>query len=142
MADRVLPNGQPQSLYFLKGHPQASIFKGMAVILMERGFFKEVGLKAQCKDFKCPEDCIDCCCHCFLFNQPNFTAVKSTLKMHRKEHGFPAFFLPKFHLELNPIKQCWCCAKLIYCEFLLSLKEEVMHLYVVETLDAVSLKHV
>ena len=35
MADRVLPNGQPQPLYFPEGHPQASIFKGMATILAE-----------------------------------------------------------------------------------------------------------
>ena len=142
MADGVLPNGQPQSLYFPEGHPQAGVFKGMAVILMERGFFEEAGLKAQCKDFKCPEDCVDCCCRRFLFNQPDFTAVKSTLEMRCKERGFPAFFLPKFHPELNPIEQCWCRAKLIYREFPLSSKEDVMHSYVIETLDTVSLKHV
>ena len=56
MTDGVLPNGQPQFLYFPEGHPQAGIFKGMAMILMERGFFKEASLNAQCKDFKCPED--------------------------------------------------------------------------------------
>ena len=35
MADGVLPNGKPQSLYFPEGHPQGGMFKGMAVILME-----------------------------------------------------------------------------------------------------------
>ena len=35
MADGVLPNGQLQPLYFPEGHPQAGVFKGMAVILME-----------------------------------------------------------------------------------------------------------
>ena len=94
MADGVLLNGQPQSLYFPEGHPQAGIFKGMVVILMEQGFFKEASLKAQWKDFKCPKDRIDCCCRCFLFNQPNFTAIESTLEMHCKERGFPAFSFP------------------------------------------------
>jgi hypothetical protein len=48
MADGALQNGQPQPLYFLEGHPQAGIFKGMAMILMERGFFKEAGVRANC----------------------------------------------------------------------------------------------
>lgn len=142
MADGVLPNGQLQSLYFPEGHPQAGIFKGMAVILMERGFIKEAGLKAQCKGFKCPEDRIDCCCCRFLFSQPDFAIIKSTLELRCKEHGFPSLFLPKFHPELNPIEQCWCRAKLMYREYLLSSKEDVMHLHVVETLDTISLKHV
>ena len=142
MADGVLPNGQPQSLYFPEGHPQASIFKGMAIILMEQGFIKEAGLKAQCKGFKCPEDCIDCCFRRFLFSQPNFAIIKSTLELCCKERGFPSLFLPKFHLELNPIEQCWCRAKLMCHEYLLSSKEDVMHLYIVETLDTISLKHV
>ena len=142
MADGVLPNGQPQPLYFPEGHPQAGVFKGMAVILKERGFFREAGLNAQCKDFKCPEDRIDCCCHRFLFNQPDFTAVESTLEKRCKEHGFPILFLLKFHPELNLIEQCWCNVKLTYREFPRSSKEAVMHLYVVKTLDSISLKHV
>ena len=142
MANGVLPNGQPQSLYFPEGHPQAGVFKGMATILTERGFFKEATLNAQCKDFKCPNDRIDCCCRRFLFNQPDFTAVESTLETRCKEHGFPALFLPKFHPELNPIEQCWCRAKLMYREFPPSPKEVVMHSYVVDTLDAISLKHI
>ena len=142
MANGVLPNGQPQHLYFAEGHPQAGVFKGMAVILMERGFLKEVNLNAQCKDFKCPEDRIDCCCRRFLFNQPDFAAVKSTLETRCEERGFPALFLPKFHPELNPIEQCWCFAKLMYREFPLSSKEAVMRLYVIDVLDAVSLKHI
>ena len=142
MANGVLPSGQPQSLYFTEGHPQAGIFKGMAVILMERGFFKEATLNAQCKDFKCPKDRVDCCSRRFLFNQPDFAAVKSTLEMRCEERGAPALFLPKFHPELNPIEQCWCYAKLMYREFPLSPKEVTMHSYVVNSLDAISLKHV
>ena len=108
MANGVLPNGEPQSLYFPEGHPQGRMFKGMAVILMERGFVKEAGLKAQCKDFKCPENRIDCCCHRFLFSQPDFADVKSTLELYCEQRGFQSIFLPKFHPELNPIEQCWC----------------------------------
>ena len=142
MANGVLPDGQPQPLYFAEGHPQAGIFKGMAVILAERGFFKEAALNAQCKDFKCPKDQVDCCSRRFLFNQPDFTAVKSTLEMRCEERGSPALFLPKFHPELNPIEQCWCYAKLMYREFPLSPKEAVMHSYVVSVLDSISLKHI
>ncbi|KAJ7192309.1 hypothetical protein GGX14DRAFT_537754 [Mycena pura] len=32
-------NGQPQPLYFPSDHPQAGLFKGMAVILQERGLY-------------------------------------------------------------------------------------------------------
>ena len=142
MANGVLPNGQPQPLYFPEGHPQAGIFKGMGVILMERGFVKEAGLNAQCRDFKCPQDRIDCCCRRFLFSQPDFSTVKSTLELCCEEHGFPSLFLPKFHPELNPIEQCWCRAKLMYREYPLSSKEHVMHSYIINTLEAVSPKHV
>ena len=142
MADGVLPNGQPQSLYFPEGHPQAGTFKGMAVILMERGFIKEASLNAQCKGFKCPEDRIDCCCRCFLFSQPDFSTVKSTLELHCEECSFPTLFLLKFHPELNLIKQCWCCAKLMYREYPLSSKEDIMHSYVINTLEIISLKHI
>jgi len=75
MTDGVLPNGQPQSLYFSEGHPQAGVFKGMAVTLMERGFFKEANLNAQCKDFKCPE------CHApgvFHFSFSSTLFIKTT----------------------------------------------------------------
>ena len=142
MADGVLPDGQLQSLYFPEGHLQAGIFKGMATILAERGFVKEAGLNAQCKDFKCPEDRIDCCCHRFLFSQPDFSAVKSTLELRCEDRGFPTLFLPKFHPELNPIEQCWCRAKQMYREYPLSSKEGVMHSYVVNTLEIISLRHV
>ena len=142
MADGVLPNGEAQSLYFPEGHPQAGMFKGMAVILIERGFVKEAGLKAQCKDFKCPENRIDCCCRRFLFSQPDFVAVRSTLELCCSQRSFRSLFLPKFHPELNPIEQCWCRAKLRYREHPLSSKECVMHSYVVETLDTISTRHI
>jgi transposase len=62
--------------------------------------------------------------------------------MRCKERGFPALFLPKFHPELNPIEQCWCRTKLMYRDSPLSSKVDVMHSYVVDTLDTISLKHI
>ncbi|KAG6870355.1 hypothetical protein C0995_013585, partial [Termitomyces sp. Mi166 len=49
MTDATLPNGHPQSLYFGPGHSHAGVFKGMAKILIERGFDHEktYKLKAQ-----------------------------------------------------------------------------------------------
>ena len=62
MADAIFADGTPQQLYFPKGHPQAGIFKGMSVLLQERGLLRESQLKAQCKDFKCEPGKTDCCC--------------------------------------------------------------------------------
>lgn len=112
MADTTW-NGQAQSLYFPEGHHRAGVFKGMAVILQERGI--DIGKKfAQCKDFKCKPGATDCCCCCILFNQPNFVTVESCLEALAKELGVKVIFLPKFHCELNPIEQCWGYAKQIY----------------------------
>ena len=68
MADATFANGTPQVLYFPPGHPQAGVFKGMSVILQERGLLKEANLKAQCKDFKCQTGKIDCCCCRVLYS--------------------------------------------------------------------------
>ncbi len=38
MADTCLHDGMPQCLYFPEGHKRAGVFKGMAVILQERGY--------------------------------------------------------------------------------------------------------
>ena len=45
-------NVQRQSFYFEEGHPQAGVFKGMAVILQEQGYANASSLWAQCKEFK------------------------------------------------------------------------------------------
>ena len=42
-------NGQRQCFYFEEGHPQAGVFKGMAVILQEWGYTNAMSLWAQCK---------------------------------------------------------------------------------------------
>lgn len=38
MQHGYLHNGTPQPLYFPEGHPTARLFKGMAIILEERGY--------------------------------------------------------------------------------------------------------
>jgi hypothetical protein len=38
MSDARFNDGTPQPLYISEGHPQAGVFKGMVVILEERGF--------------------------------------------------------------------------------------------------------
>ncbi|KAF9230806.1 hypothetical protein BU15DRAFT_6835, partial [Melanogaster broomeanus] len=53
MADARHPNGQLQPLYFPTGHEKAGWFKGMAQILLERGYLNALKLLAECKDFKC-----------------------------------------------------------------------------------------
>jgi hypothetical protein len=52
MRDSKLPDGSPQSFYFLLGHQHAGQFKGMEMILEERGIDTQ-GLNAQCQKFKC-----------------------------------------------------------------------------------------
>jgi len=68
MADATFADGTPQQLYFPEGHPQAGVFKGMSILLQERGLLKESGLKAQCKDFKCKPEKTDCCCQRVLYS--------------------------------------------------------------------------
>ncbi|EGO02428.1 hypothetical protein SERLA73DRAFT_150187 [Serpula lacrymans var. lacrymans S7.3] len=52
MEGATFADGTKQSLYFEPGHPQAGFFKGMAIILSERGFVAESNFRAQCPDFK------------------------------------------------------------------------------------------
>lgn len=55
MRDGRLENGEPQSLYFPMDHPNKNLrgmFKGMAVILEERGFGNMSKVRAECKGFK------------------------------------------------------------------------------------------
>lgn len=108
----TLPDGQTHSFYFPEHHPSmSSWFKGMEIIICERGLWPEVGLCAQCPDFKCPPSCVDCCCWCILYLQPDFINQKSQLKELIKLHGHICNFCPKYHCELNFIKQYWGCSQ-------------------------------
>jgi hypothetical protein len=102
MRDSVLPDGSIQSFYFTDDHPtMPGWFKGMKVVLEERGLFRlrDNGkpLNGECKDFKCAKGATDCCCRRILFNQPDFTCVKSHLEEVITARGHLCDFYPKFH---------------------------------------------
>lgn len=108
-------NGQQQDLYFPVGHPRAGIFKGMAIILAERGYPGTYQLRAECAKFKCDLTATTpCCCRRLLYNEPDFADAKSLLEDLCEKQGFRTLFVPKFHPELNCIEQCWGRAKYLY----------------------------
>ena len=139
MTDAHLPNGEPQPLYFPEGHPRAGIFKGMSVILEERGLVAESKLRAECKGFKCIPGWNSCCMRRVLFNQPDFVMVKSLLEEACAERGFQMLFLPKFHCELNFIEQCWGFAKRIYRQYPPSKDENELRKNLLSALESIPL---
>ncbi|KAI0324035.1 hypothetical protein GY45DRAFT_1349605 [Cubamyces sp. BRFM 1775] len=140
MGNAMFSNGSPQSLYFPDNHPtHPGAFKGMAVLLEERGFKHARQLNAQCPDFKCQPPALDCCCRRLLFNQPDFRDVETLLEAHCRARGFTVLFLPKFHCELNCIEQCWCYAKQVYRKFPPSSAEADLERNVRIALDSVPL---
>ena len=115
MRSGTLPTGEPQSFYFPETHPSMpGWFKGMEQILRERGLWPEDGLPAQCSDFKCPPNRVDCCCRRALFVQPDFADQRSQLQELIERHGHLCDFYPKYHCELNFIEQYWGAAKARY----------------------------
>ena len=141
-------NGQQQSFYFEEGHPQAGVFKGMAVILQEWGYANASSLRAQCKGFKCPQapqaaaetdQPPNCCCRHLLYSQPDFVNVKSLLEEHCEKRGFMVLILPKYHCELNPIEMVWGRAKYYYHLNPPSTKEEDVERYAMAALAAVTI---
>jgi hypothetical protein len=142
MANGQFADGTPQEFYFPLGHPRAGVFKGMAIILEERGFEGcqgRKGKRAECEGFKCLPGATDCCCCRILYNQPDFVNVESLLETECRARGFQVLFLPKFHCELNFIKQCWGSAKRTYRKFPVSLREADLERNVLEALESVSL---
>ena len=110
-----LPNSESQLFYFLDDHPtMPGWFKGMEVIIRERGLWPEGGLAAQCPEFHCPTGHTDCCCRRLLFSQPDFMAQKSQLQELIELRGHLCDFYPKYHCELNFIEQYWGAAKFQY----------------------------
>ncbi|KAI9057198.1 hypothetical protein FKP32DRAFT_1615362 [Trametes sanguinea] len=154
MSDAKFSDGTPQALYYAADHPNPELrgaFKGMAVLLEERGYPFASRLRAQCDGFKCtppppgtaPLDFYaqnPCCCRRLLYEQPDFKGVKSRLETEMESRGVQVIFLPKFHCELNPIEQCWGYAKRDYREKPSSSKEADLEKNVVEALDSVPLK--
>ncbi|EPQ50851.1 hypothetical protein GLOTRDRAFT_108476 [Gloeophyllum trabeum ATCC 11539] len=138
MADAQFADGTPQSLYFPPGHEREGVFKGMAVILEERGITDAQQLRAECPKFR-PKDVPRCCCRWVLYNQPDFVDVESLLETTCKGRGYEVYFLPKFHCELNFIEQCWGHAKRTYRKNPTSSSEADLERNVIAALDAVPL---
>ena len=116
MRDGTLPTGETQSFYFPPEHPSMpGWFKGMEVIIHERGLWPADGLPAlaaQCLSFHCPPGKMDCCCRRLLFTQPDFLNQKPFLQEFIERRGHLCDFYPKYHCELNFIEQYWGTAKL------------------------------
>ena len=114
MRSGMLPNGQPQAFYFPEDYPSMpSWFKGMEIIIRECGLWLgNSDLLAQCPGFHCPPGHADCCCQCILFLQPDFMSQKPQLQELIESCGHLCKFYPKYHCELNFIKQYWGAAKL------------------------------
>ncbi|TFK20849.1 hypothetical protein FA15DRAFT_682357 [Coprinopsis marcescibilis] len=133
MANRTFSNGEPQEFYHENGD-----FKGMAKILEERGFADACKLRVECPGFNCVDISIgaQCCCRRILFNQPDFTNVKSKLETACDSRGVPVLFLPKFHCELNPIEQVWGYAKRLYRLCPESSREDTLEKNSLESLNS------
>ncbi|KIJ52407.1 hypothetical protein M422DRAFT_156698 [Sphaerobolus stellatus SS14] len=135
-----LPNGQPQTFYFSEDHPtNPGEFKGMEIILQERGLIRESKLRAQCPKFKCADPQAACCCRRVLFNQPDFLDQKPVLVELIESYGYIAFFYPKFHCELNFIEQCWGSGKYLYRMLPLTQNEAQMEQNIRSCLDQVDI---
>ena len=140
MADAKFEDGTPQLLYFPNNHPQyPGLFKGMEVILEERGFCDVKSLKPECKGFKCKPAATGCCCRRILFNQPDFANIKSILENLCEKRGYTVIFLPKFHPELNFIEMCWGYGKQVYCQYPISSDPVVLEKNALKALESVPL---
>jgi hypothetical protein len=140
MEDAMFADGQKQALYFEDG-PKAGLFKGMAVLLQECGLVEKSKLNTECKKFKCKSGATNCCCCRVLYNQPDFVSTKSLLEEACEVRGYSVLFLPKFHCELNFIKQCWGFAKQIYRQYPASSKEANLERNVLSALESVPLEN-
>jgi hypothetical protein len=112
----------------------------MKAILEERGLWF-ANLPTECTRFKCAQAGVstNCCCHWVLYNQPDFSSVKSLLEDTCSGYGVEVLFLPKFHCELNPIEMCWGCVKRLYRLKPESSKEEDLERNTLESLEGVPL---
>ncbi|KAJ8593735.1 hypothetical protein M405DRAFT_730919 [Rhizopogon salebrosus TDB-379] len=139
MGDARFADGSPQSLYYPEGHERVGVFKGMGVILEERGYEGALKIRAECPKFQCEKGAARCCCRRMLYNEPDFIGVKSLLEIACEARGFRAIFFPKFHCELNFIEQCWGYSKRTYREFPATSKEADLERNVLQALDSVPL---
>ena len=140
MRQGELADGTKQDFYFPSDHPtMPGWFKGMEIIIKERGLWPASGLPGQCPGFKCDPASRDCCCHRVLFNQLDFRAQKSQLEELIISRGHICDFYPKFHCELNFIEQYWGAAKFRYRMSPKTMDIDEMERNVLQCLDTVDL---
>jgi hypothetical protein len=134
------PNDTSQDFYFADDHPtMADWFKGMEIIIHERGLWPANGLRAQCEGFKCEKGWTNCCCRHVLFCEPDFCAQKSQLEEYITLRGHICDFYPKFHCELNFIEQYWGAVKYRYRSSPKTADMDAMERNVINCLDDVGL---
>lgn len=142
-----LPDGTSQNFYHPNPDPTSNkpgLFKGMAQILVERGFTNAPKLPAQCEGFKCVDQSLSarCCCRRILYNQPDFRAQESALTEYLKNRGHLVMYYPKFHCELNFIEQYWGAAKQRYRVLPRTSNLKEMEENVLKCLDGVPLRSI
>ncbi len=143
MRNGILPNGEPQLFYFPEDHPSMpGWFKGMEIIIRERGLWPEGDLLAQCPGFQCPPDSTDCCCRRILFSQPDFRSQKSQLEELVESRGHLCDFYLKYHCEVNFIEQYWGVVKLRFRMAGHAATIDEMERKVIQCLDDVPLLHI
>ncbi|KAF7291457.1 hypothetical protein MKEN_01489100 [Mycena kentingensis (nom. inval.)] len=153
MTGASFKDGSPQDLYLPETHDEyPGKFKGMHMLLEERRARGDLGelsseslakLRAECPSFKCADPAShSCCMRRMLFNQPDFSAVKSCLEEACASFGVAILFLPKFHPELNPIEMCWGYAKRVYRLKPESGREYILEKNTIASLDAVPLESI
>ncbi|OJA08883.1 hypothetical protein AZE42_12262 [Rhizopogon vesiculosus] len=81
-----------------------------------------------------------CCFRRMLYNEPDFTNIKSTLELTCESPEISVLFLAKFHCELSFIEQCWGHAKRTYRLRPPSTSEEALEKNPVDVLESVTVE--
>ncbi|KIJ32847.1 hypothetical protein M422DRAFT_95085, partial [Sphaerobolus stellatus SS14] len=97
LSARKMPKGPAEGWTHHKDGPRMrnGWFKGMEVLIKERGLCPESGLNAQCPGFKCQKGNTNCCCQRILFTQPDFQSQKSQLEEYITSQNHICDFYPK-----------------------------------------------
>jgi transposase len=82
----------------------------------------------------------NCCVRRTLWNEPDFSNMRSLIEEHCEKGHIKVVFLPKFHCKLNFIEQCWGMARRIYRLSPRSSWEADLEKNTIAALDAVDLK--
>jgi hypothetical protein len=145
LAPAKFADGLDQELYYPDDHPNTQLrgaFKGLAKLLEERGIPGACKLKLVCPNKSCPLAETNCCAQRTMANQPDFKNQKTILELLVEARGHTILYFPKFHCELNWIKQCWGMAKRVYWDYPISSSEADLWRNLLTSLDAVRLQSI